>query len=162
MSRFDRQAEEAGDVAELVRLEVRVAIASDGEGVEVARLGEPARLAERLLDEAQVEADVVADQAGRPGELHEAQGRVARGRRTGHFRVGDAVHLAPTDRAARVHEGGKAIDDLAVAKRARRRSRSGPPSWIAAGGLDVDDDELRAALGDSVDEVETELVPGSR
>ncbi len=160
MSGFDRDAEEPGNVAKLVRLEVRVAIASDGQGVEVARVGELARLAERLLDEAQVEAHAVSDQTGRTGELHEALGRIVRVRRTGHLGVRDAVHLRAEDRPARVHESGEAIDDLAIAHAHGADLDQVRHLGVAAGSLDVDDDELGTALGGFLDELEDGARPG--
>ena len=54
-----------GQRRELVVLEVRVALAGDRQGVEVATLLEAGPVAERRLEEAEVEADGVADDARR-------------------------------------------------------------------------------------------------
>ena len=61
---------------------------------------------------------------------------------------------APKIGAAGVHEGREAIDDLAVADAHGADLDQVRNLGIAAGGLDVDDDELGAALGDLLDEVE--------
>ena len=61
MDGLDRYPEEPGDVAELVRLEVRIRLTGDDQSVEVAAGDELAGLAQGHIQEAEVEADVVAD-----------------------------------------------------------------------------------------------------
>ena len=80
---LDGDAEEPGHVAELVRLEVRIGLASDRQRVEVAAGGELAGLAQRLIEEAQIEADVVADDRSAADEREQLLGRLLgrRGRR---------------------------------------------------------------------------------
>ena len=63
VGRLDLDAEAMGNVAQLVRVEVRVGLAGDRKGVEAVRGRELARLLQGLLQETQIEVDVVADQA---------------------------------------------------------------------------------------------------
>src|SRR4029079_14051591 len=72
--------EEPGQVGQLVRLGARVALASDDERVEVLARLEPEPVALRLLDEAEVEADVVADDRRVADEGEQLVGRLLRAR----------------------------------------------------------------------------------
>ena len=105
-------AEEAGQVTELVRLGAGIALAGDDQGVEVGPGLEPESVALGVLDEAEVEADVVADDERVPDELQQLIGRLLRAGRALDVLVGDAVHLVADDRAAGVHERRPAVDDL--------------------------------------------------
>ena len=71
-------AEERRQRVELVVLEVGVALAGDHEGVEVTALLEAGAVAEGLLDEAEVEAHVVADDDAVADELERFFRRVSR------------------------------------------------------------------------------------
>jgi hypothetical protein len=89
-------------VAELVGLEVRVSLAGNNKGVEVAAGDELAGLAEGQVQEAEVEADVVADNRRAGDEGQELFGRFAGDGCAGDVCIGDAVHLRAEDLAARV------------------------------------------------------------
>jgi len=74
---LDLDAEEAGNVPELVRLKVRVCLTGDHESVEVAALDELPGLAEGLVEEAQVEAHVVANHGSATDERPQLFRRLA-------------------------------------------------------------------------------------
>src|SRR5450759_268859 len=154
MGSLNGDAEEAGDVAELVRLEVRIGLASDHEGVEVATLDELAALTESLVEEGDVEADVVANDgcAGNEGQQL-LRGFASHGsaRNVG---VSDAVHLGAEDLAARVHEGREAVDDLAVTNANCADLDQVGNLGIAAGRLGIENDDLVTGLADLLDELQ--------
>ena len=154
VSGLDGDAEELGDVAQLVGLEVRVALAGDHECVEVTALDELPVLTQGHVQEADVEAHVVAHDRGAGDESEQLLGRFLCHRSAGDFGVGDAVHLCAEDVAARVHERGEAIDDLAVADANGADLDQVRDFGIAAGRLGVDDDELGAAFADLLDELQ--------
>ena len=70
-----RDAEEPRDVAQLVGVLVGVGLANQHERVEVGPLRE-SLAAHRLMEKAEVEADVVADDIGVTGELAETAHRL--------------------------------------------------------------------------------------
>ena len=133
-------------VAELVVLEVRVALAGDDQRVEVAALLDAGAVAERGLEERDVEAHRVADEQRVAHEVERLAGGLGRGRGALDVLVGDAVHLVADDRPARVHEGGPAVGDLAALDADRGDLDEVGHLRVRAGGLDVDDDELGARL----------------
>ena len=80
---LELDAEERARSPSLYVLEVGIALAGDHERVEVAARLEPEAVADRLLEEAQVEADVVADDQRVADELEELRGGLGGGRRLG-------------------------------------------------------------------------------
>ena len=79
MGVLELDPEEPGEVAELVALgPVRIALAGEDQRVEVLARLEAEAVAEGLLEEAEVEADVVADERGVTDELQELLGSVLR------------------------------------------------------------------------------------
>ncbi len=100
--------EEVGQRPELVVLEIRVALAGDHERVQVAALGDAGAVAERLLEERDVEADRVADELCVADEVEHLAGGLGRARSALDVLVGDAVHLVADDRAPGVDERGPA------------------------------------------------------
>jgi len=157
---LDRDAEEPGHVPELIGLQVRIAVADDGQRVERIGIGELGRLVEGRGQEAEIEADVVADQRRGAGELQEAQDRVTWRGCPGDLVVRDAVHLGAEDGAAGIDERGEAIDDLAVADADGADLDEIRHLGVTAGRLRVHDHELRATLGGAVDEVEDRIRAG--
>ncbi len=151
---LDLDAEEAGNVPELVRLKVRVCLTGDHESVEVAALDELPGLAEGLVEEAQVEAHVVANHGSATDERPQLFRRLASDRGAGHVGVRDAVHLRAEDVPARTDEGREAVHDRAVA------NANGPDLdqvgnlGVATGRLGVDDDKLPAWLADLLDKLQ--------
>ena len=146
-------AEEVGERRQLVVLEVRVALAGDGQGVEVAALLEVRAVGEGGLDEAQVEADRVADDERVTDERECLLGGVLGLGGLLDVGVGDAVHLAPDDRPARVDEGRPAVGDLAALDLDRGDLDEVGHLGVRPGRLDVDDDELVTGV-DRLGEVE--------
>ena len=122
-----------------------IALAGDDEGVEVRAGLEPEAVALGLFDEAEVEADVVADDERVADEVQQLVGCLLRARRALDVLVGDAVHLVADDRAAGVHERRPAVDDLRALDLDRGDLDEVRHLGIGAGRLGVDDDEL--ALG---------------
>ncbi len=151
---LDGDAEEARDIAQLVRLEIRIGLTSDHERVQVAALDELATLAQSLVQEANIEAHVVADDRSAGDEGEQLLGRFLGNRCARDLGIGDAVHLGAEDVAAGVHEGGEAIDDVAVANAHGADLDQVGNLGVAAGRLGVDYDELRAGLANLLDELE--------
>ena len=140
-------AEEVREGRQLVVLEVRVALARDGQRVEVATLLEVGPVAERGLEEGEVEADAVADDDRVADEGEGLLGGCRRRRGLGHVRVGDAVHLVADDGPAGVDQGRPAIDDLVALDPHGGDLDEVGHLGVAAGRLDVEDDELATGLG---------------
>ncbi len=149
-------AEEAGDVAELVRLEVRVALAGDARACRSsspsANLpGSPSACSRKPRSK----PTLWPTRRRVAGERREAAAAASRGAGA----PATSASVMPCiwcaeDRPARVHEGGEAIDDLAVADAHGADLDQVGHLGVAAGGLDVDDDELGRRAGDLLDEVE--------
>ena len=152
-------AEEVRQRRELVVLEVRIALAGDREGVEVAARLEVGPVGERGLDEPEVEPDRMTDDLRVADELEGLLGGL--GRLGGLLDVGvvDAVHLVADDRAARVDERGPPVGDLAALDLDRGDLEQIGHLRIGAGRLDVDDDELVAGIR-ARSEVEDRAGPG--
>ena len=102
---------------------------------------------QRGLDEAEVEADGVADDLRVADELEGLLGGVGRLRRLLDVGVLDAVHLVADDRAARVDERRPAVGDLPALDLDRGDLDEVGHLGVGAGRLDVDDDELVARVG---------------
>ena len=98
MRRLGLQLEVLRQVAELEDVLVRIGIACEREGVQVAALLEGGAVREGGLDEAEVEADVVADEQRVIRPLEQLLHRVLGGRRLGNVLVRDAVELRADDR----------------------------------------------------------------
>ena len=135
-------------VAELVVLEVRVALAGDDERVEVAARREPGPVAERLLDEAEVEADVVADDRSRRRRSRARS--VPRRRATG--RLGTSLSVMPCIWLPTIGRPGLTkVDQRSTILRALDLDGGDLDEVghlrVGAGRLDVDDDELALGVG---------------
>ena len=117
------------------------------ERVEVRARLEAEAVALGLLDEAEVEADVVADDERVADEVEQLVGRLLRAGRALDVLVGDAVHLVADDRAAGVHERRPAVDDLRALDLDRGDLDQVGHLRVRAGRLDVDDDELALGVG---------------
>ncbi len=135
-------AEEVRQRRQLVVLEVRIALAGDRQGVEVAALLEVRPVAQRRLDEGEVEPDRVPDDDRVTDELDGVARGVGRLGRLLDVDVLDAVHLVADDRTARVDQGRPAIGDLAALDLDGGDLDEVGHLGIGAGRLDVDDDEL--------------------
>ncbi|GIW20188.1 MAG: hypothetical protein KatS3mg065_0484 [Chloroflexota bacterium] len=139
----DGEAEEGGQVAELERLRrPGERLPGDDEGVEVAAVLEAEAVAEGGLEEGDVEADVVADDEGVPGEGEEPLGGLPWARGAADVGVGEAVELGSDDGPARVDEGREAVDDLAPPDPDGADLDEVVEGDVGPGRLDVDDDEL--------------------
>ena len=140
-------AEEAGQVSELVRLGTGIALAGDDQRVEVRAGLEPEAVALGLFDEAEVEADVVADDQRVADEVQQLVGCLLRARCALDVLVGDAVHLVADDRSPGIHERRPAVDDLGALDLDRGDLDEVRHLGVGAGRLGVDDDELALGIG---------------
>ena len=147
-------AEEARQVTELVRLGAGIALAGDDQRVEVRARLEPEAVALGLFDEAEVEADVVADDRARRRRRPAA----CRPRPSGSgapltsLSVMPCIWL-PTIGRPGIDERRPAVDDLRALDLDRGDLDEVRHLGVGAGRLDVDDDELALGVG-RVGEVE--------
>ncbi len=135
-------AEEMRQRRELVVLEVRIALASDRQRVEVAALLHVRAVGDGRLEEREVEPDRMPDDQRVADEVERLARGLGRARRLLDVGVGDAVHLVADDRTARVDERGPRVGDLALLDLDRGDLDEVRHLGIGARGLDVDDDEL--------------------
>ena len=108
-------AEEVRQRRELVVLEIRVALAGDRQGVEVAARLEAGPVGQRGLEEGQVEADGVADDLGVADELERLLGGI--GRAVGAFATSASVMPCiwlPMIGRPGLTKRGPAVGDLAA------------------------------------------------
>lgn len=105
MALLKRDVEKAGEVRQRVLVEVRVGLAGNDERVEVATVLEAEAVADRSLEETQVETDVVAHDWRVTGELQELLAGLAGGGRLRNVAIRQPVDLVPDDRPARIHQG---------------------------------------------------------
>ena len=123
------------------------------ERVEVLAGLDAGAIGEGGLDEADVEADVVADEDVVAREVEQLRGGLGRAGRAFHVGVGDAVDLLADDAAGGLDERLEAVGDLAAgeADGADLDELAGP--GVLARGLGVEDDEGLAGI-DRVHEVD--------
>ncbi len=146
-------AEEVRQGRELVVLEVRITLAGDRQGVEIAARLDMRAVDERRLDEAEVEADRMTDDRRVTDELQGLLGGLGRARGLLDVGVVDAVHLVADDGTTRVDQGRPAVGDLAALDLDRGDLDEVGHLRVGAGRLDVDDDELVTGV-DGLGEVE--------
>ena len=144
---------ESHQVGQLVAAGIGVELVAELEGVEHRRWLPVAIGREVAEHERNVEPGVVGDDRRLPDPVDEVAEHLGGGRRVGDVIGLDAVHLVPDDRAAGVHERLEAIDDLAIP-----HAQGGDVDDVAVlrlhgGRLEVEDDELVAAVGDQLREL---------
>ena len=148
------EAEEVREGRQLVDLEVRVGLAREGQRVEVAALLEWRPVAERGLQEAEVEADVVADDDRVTGEVEEPPWRLRRASGA----LATSASVMPCSWLPTMGRPGLTrVDQRSVILPPLTSHRADLDEvghlGVAAGRLDVEDDELAAGLG-GLDEVQ--------
>ena len=152
---------ESHQVGQLVAAGIGVELVAELEGVEHGRWL-PAAVGRQVAEhERDVEPGVVGDDRGLPHPVDEAAEHLGSGRRVGDVIGLDAVHLVPDDRAARVHQRLECIDDLAIAHAQRGDVDDVAVLGLHGGRLEVEHDELVAALGEQLPELDDRRGLGS-